>query len=421
MDVSGIRSVAIVGAGIVGIATALWLQRDGHRVVLVDKAGPGEGASFGNGGVLACCAVVPVTGPALPRSIPKMLLQRDSPLFLNWRYLHRAAPWLLRYLSACGVEETRRISAALLPLIGDSVEQHRQLARGTAAEKWLHPSDYLYAYTSRSAFEAERFSWTLRREAGFIWDEIGPEALRDREPLLGPGFRFGIHLPEHGYISDPGRYVQALAAEAERDGARLVRAKATGILVENGRATGVRAGGETIPADAVVLAAGAWSTSLARRLGILVPMESERGYHVELLEPSAMPRAPIMVSSGKFVVTPMEGRVRVAGLLEFGGLQAPPSGKAFAHLKRLAGAAMPQLRWNDTREWMGHRPSPSDSIPLIGEVPGAAGVFMGFGHHHIGLTGGPKTGRILADLIGGRLPNIDLAPYRPDRFYKRQR
>ena len=188
-------------------------------------------------------------------------------------------------------------------------------------------------------------------------------------------------------------------------------------MVENGRTTGVRAGGETIPADAVIIAAGAWSAALARSLRVNVAMESERGYHLDLFEPSAMPRAPIMVSAGKFVVTPMVGRIRIAGLLEFGGLEAPPNPKAFAHLQRLAKAAMPRLNWRDTREWMGHRPSPADSIPLIGEVPGAKGVFMAFGHHHVGLTGGPKTGRIVADLIGGRRSNIDLAPYRPDRFY----
>jgi D-amino-acid dehydrogenase len=147
-------------------------------------------------------------------------------------------------------------------------------------------------------------------------------------------------------------------------------------------------------------------------------MESERGYHLELVGPSSMPQAPIMVSAGKFVVTPMEGRIRIAGLLEFGGLQAPPNRRAFAHLQRLAKAAMPALTWRETREWMGHRPSPADSIPLIGEVPGAAGAFMAFGHHHVGLTGGPKTGRIVAGLIAGRRSNIDLAPYRPDRFYK---
>jgi D-amino-acid dehydrogenase len=414
------RQVVVIGAGIVGVSAALWLQRSGCSVILVDKAGPGEGASFGNGGVLASCAVAPVTGPALPLSIPGMLLERDSPLFVNWRYLPKAAPWLLRYLRTCSAAETRRIAAALLPIIGNSLEEHQALARGTAAERWLHASDYTYAYRDRSAYAAESFTWEIRRELGFVGEELGPEALRQAEPLLGPAFRFGIRFRNHGYVSDPGRYVKALADAVERGGGRTVKAEVTGILLEGGRAAGVIAGGDRMAADSVVLAAGAWSGALARRLGVVVPLESERGYHLELVEPSAMPRGPVMIAAGKFVVTPMEGRIRLAGLLEFGGLAAPPNPRAYAHLERLAKAAMPQLTWRETRAWMGHRPAPADSIPVIGPVPGAEGVFMGFGHHHVGLTGGPKTGRILADLIAGRHPNIDLAPYRPDRFYRRQ-
>ena len=412
--------VVVVGAGIVGVSTAIWLQRSGRRVVLIDRAGPGEGASFGNGGVLASCAVIPVTGPGLPRSLPRMLLHPDSPLFMNWRHLPKLAPWLARYLWTCRAAETRRIAGALLPLIHDSLKEHRTLARGTPAERWLHGSDYLYVYPKESAFTAESFSWNLRRELGFAWEELGPEELRERAPLLAQKFGFGVRLGDHGYISDPGRYVGDLAAEAERNGAHIIKAEVSEIVLDRGRAAGVVAGGEKIAADAVLVAAGAWSGRLARSVGVVVPLESERGYHVELLEPSEMPRLPIMVAAGKFVITPMDGRIRIAGLVEFGGLEAGPNTRAFTHLERLASAAMPGLRWRGTRCWMGHRPSPADSIPVLGAVPGAEGLFLGFGHHHVGLTGGPKTGRILAGLIGGTRPNIDLAPYCPDRFNRRQ-
>ena len=153
-----------------------------------------------------------------------------------------------------------------------------------------------------------------------------------------------------------------------------------------------------------------------RQLGLKMPLESERGYHLELWEPSVMPRSPVMVASGKFVATPMEGRIRLAGVVEFGGLDAPPSRAPFRLLERNIRAAMPGLTWKKTVEWMGHRPSMVDSIPVIGAVPGIEGAFLGFGHDHVGLTGGPKTGRILAQLVSGRAPNIDLAPYRPERF-----
>ena len=178
----------------------------------------------------------------------------------------------------------------------------------------------------------------------------------------------------------------------------------------------MRAGGETIACDAVVLAAGVWSGPLASQLGLRVPLESERGYHLELWEPSIMPRSPVMVASGKFVATPMEGRLRLAGIVEFGGLDAPPSRAPYALLKKNIEAAIPGIAWKETREWMGHRPSVADSIPVIGVVPGVEGAFLGFGHDHVGLTGGPKTGRLLAQLVSGRSPNMDLAPYSPTRF-----
>ena len=229
----------------------------------------------------------------------------------------------------------------------------------------------------------------------------------------------------HGRIADPGRYVRDLAAHVEAGGGTLVRAEVTDIARANGHVTGVRlmgaaGAGETIACDAAVLAAGAWSRALAARLGLDVPLESERGYHIELMEPSVMPRAPVMVAAGKFVATPMEGRLRLAGIVEFGGLKAPASRAPLDLLRSNVEAVLPGLRWRETVEWMGHRPAPADSIPLIGAVPNIEGAYLGFGHHHVGLTGGARTGQLLAQLISGRRPNIDLAPYAPSRFDRRQ-
>ena len=185
---------------------------------------------------------------------------------------------------------------------------------------------------------------------------------------------------------------------------------------EGGRVTGLRAGGETIACDVAVLATGAWSGPLAGKFGIKVPLESERGYHLELWEPSVMPRATVMVASGKFVATPVDGRLRLAGIVEFGGLDAPPSRAPFALLEKNIHQAMPGLTWKITVEWMGHRPSMADSLPVIGAVPGLEGAVAAFGHDHVGLTGGPKTGRIVAQLVSDKHPNLDLTPYSPARF-----
>lgn len=410
------KKVAVIGAGIVGVSTAIWLQRAGHEVILIDRAGPAEGTSYGNGGVLASCSVLPVTMPGLLRKAPRMLFDPNQPLFLKWGYLPKLMPWLMRYLRHANAADARRRAEALLPIIGDSLNDHRQLAAGTGAERWIVPSDYLFLYDNRAHFESDAFGWSVRRDMGFEWDVLEGRDFTDYDPCFGPSLDCAVRLGGHGTICDPGRYVKDLAAHAEAQGARLVIAEVTDIVRESGAVTGVRAGGETIACDAAVLATGVWSKDLAAKLGVKVPLESERGYHLELWEPSVMPRSPVMVASGKFVASPMEGRLRLAGVVEFGGLDAPPSAAPLALLERNIRKAIPGLTWKETQSWMGHRPSVADSTPVIGEVPGVRGAWLGFGHDHVGLTGGPKTGRLLAQLISGDHPNIDLAPYAPARF-----
>ncbi|HBS51269.1 MAG TPA: FAD-dependent oxidoreductase [Rhodobacteraceae bacterium] len=413
------RTVAIVGAGIVGVATAIWAQRAGLDVILIDRQGPGEGASFGNAGVLASSAIVPLTVPGLLWTAPRMLLDPTRPLFLKWGYLPRLAPWLLGYLANGTAQAVDRRARALAPIIGDSLADHQTLAEGTGAEGFVVPSDYVFLYTDRAAFEADAYGWSVRRAHGFAWEVLEGDAAARYEPALAGQGGCLVRLGGHGRISDPGAYVRALAAHVERQGGRVIRAEVTDVVQENGTVRGLRAGGEVIACDAAVLACGAWSGRLARAFGLgRVPLESERGYHLELWEPSVMPRAPVMVAAGKFVATPMEGRLRLAGIVEFGGLEAPPSRAPFRLLERNIRAAMPGLRWRESREWMGHRPTMADSIPVIGAVPGLRGAFAGFGHDHVGLTGGPKTGRLLAQLLAGTPPNLDLGPYDPARFYR---
>ncbi len=410
------KTIAIIGAGIVGVSAAVWLQREGHKVILIDKAGPGEGTSHGNGGVLASCSIVPVTVPGLLRKAPKMLLSPSQPLFLKWGYLPKLVPWLTRYLNHANASDVERIAAALTPIVGDSLNDHKALAEGTGAEKWIAPSDYLFLYKDRAHYKEDAFGWDIRRRNGFIWDELEGPAFHAYDPVYSEDIGFAAKLSDHGHITDPGRYVKDLAAYVEANGGTILRAAVDDVVQENGKVTGVRTGGETIPCDTAIVTAGVWSGPLAKRLGISVPLESERGYHLELVEPSAMPRSPVMVVSGKFVATPMDGRIRLAGIVEFGGLDAPPSRAPFELMRKNARMAFPGLTWKEEVEWMGHRPAPTDSIPIIGEAPGISGAYMGFGHHHIGLTGGPKTGRLLAQMIAGRTPNTDMGVYAPSRF-----
>lgn len=408
--------VAIIGAGIVGVSTAIWALRDGFSVTLIDRADPGEGTSFGNAGLLASSAIVPVTVPGLLAKAPRMALHPGTPLFLNWSYLPRLAPWLWRYLKHANARDATARAQAILPLIGDSLADHQALAEGTGAEDWIVPCDYLAGYSSRAAYEADGFAWDLRRELGFDVKLLEADAIKDYDPALGPAIGCVACLDGHGRIVDPGQYVKDLAQHTQKQGAGFVKAEVEAVLCENGHVRGLRAGGEVLDCDKVVITAGVWSGTLAKELGLTVPLAPESGFHLELLEPSVTPRAPMMVADGKFVITPMQGRLRLAGMVGYLGLRAEAPKAPYQLMERHVRQVLPGLTWNDTRRWIGHRPAITDSCPLIGEIPGLRSAFVGFGHDHVGLTAGPRTGQILAQLMAGRRPNIDLTPFAPDRF-----
>ncbi|WP_375229262.1 NAD(P)/FAD-dependent oxidoreductase [Roseobacter sp. S98] len=406
--------VVIVGAGIVGVSTGIWLRRAGLDVTIIDRAGPGKGTSHGNAGVLASVSMVPVTAPGLIRKAPGMLMSRDFPLFLRWSYLPKLAPWLVRYLANANDSDTRRIARDLAPIVTDSVSQHKSLVAGTDLEHWVTESDYCFAYKDRAAFDADAYTWSLRQDAGFLPELIEGRDVQDYEPNLAQTGLIAA-LKDHGFIRDPGGYVAALADHFAEAGGRLVLAEVKDFDLTGGQITAVETTEGRIECDHAVLATGVWSRPMMQKLGIRVPLESERGYHIVFEDAENGPSRPTMIASGKFVATPMAQGVRCAGIVELGGLEAGPSNAPLALIRRQVRDAYPNMTARNEIEWMGHRPAPSDSLPLIGQI-GTTQVWTAFGHHHIGLTGGPKTGRLVAGMIAGQPTNMDLAPYAPERF-----
>ncbi len=409
------QHVIVIGAGIVGASTALWLLRAGQKVTVIDRAGWGAGTSHGNGGVLAAAAMVPVTGPGLVRKAPGMLFRRDDPLFLRWSYLPRLLPWLRKYLSHANDSDTRRIAAGLAPIVSDAVSQHHALADGTAAAAYLENSDYSFAYRARSGFENEAYTWGLRAQHGFMPELRDGDAVRAYAPFLAKDIACTATLADHGYVRDPGGYVRALGQEVSNLGGTFVQADVIDFDTTDDTFRAVLTDQGPVAGDTAVLTTGVWSKPLMQKLGISVPLESERGYHIVFKGAKGGPDHPMMIASGKFVATPMAEGLRCAGVVEFGGLDAGPSKAPFDLLRRHTKATFPNMTWDDEVEWQGHRPAPADSLPLIGEIRNSK-IFTGFGHHHIGLTGGPKTGRLLSQLITGAMPNMDMTPYAPARF-----
>jgi len=409
--------IVIVGAGIVGAASAIWLRRAGKEVTLIDKGEPGMGASYGNGCILASSSVVPVTGPGLLRKAPAYLADPNFPLFMRWSYLPKLVPWLVRYMSHANADGTRRISQGLTTIVGDSLEQHQALTHGTDASKWVRESDYSFVYKDRAAFDADAFSWKLRAEAGFVPELVEGGEVHEREPILSEAAGLLAVMKNHGFILNPGSYVKDLVALLEQLGGRFVQAEVKDFDVSGGAVSAVETTAGRFECDKAVIASGVWSKPLMGKLGISVPLEAERGYHIVYKGPSEVPNNPMMLAEGKFVATAMNQGLRCAGIVEFGGLTEERSKAPLALLRKKVKAFFPRLEADGEEEWLGFRPAPTDSLPLIGEV-GASGVFAAFGHHHIGLTGGPKTGRLVADMITGQHYNNDMRPFQPMRFAK---
>lgn len=411
--------VIVIGAGICGVSTALWLQRAGKEVLLLDKGAPGSGASFGNAGLLAHWSVDPVTSPTLWRDAPRFLFDPTGPLFIRWPHLPRILPWLVKLMSHATDAKTRQIVANLDPLLYDTVEQHKSLVRGTPIDRWISDSKFSYAYESREAFKADSYSWDMKRSVGLEPSLITGDAVKEEEPILGSAVQCLAVLEGQGHITNPGEYLTELCDHFCHNGGKFIQCEVTDIQQADNRVSSINTTAGNFECSHAVITAGIWSKGLMKKLGINIPMATERGYHLMFENPSILPRNPMIIAAGKFGVTPMEKGLRCAGTVELAdadnGAQEQPSKAPLKALRKHAARAFPELSYSDTTEWMGCRPTPSDSTPLIGEI-GSTGIYTGFGHQHIGLTAGPKTGRILAQLITGDTPNIDMRPFEPGRF-----
>ena len=415
--------IVVIGAGIVGAATALELLRDGHQVTIVEPGSPGgeQAASYGNGCWLSPSSVLPVSAPGLWKKVPGYLADPLGPVTLRWRYLPKALPWLWRFLRAGSTAaKVRQTASALRPLVHRAPDLHRKLAEEAGVADLIHKTGLLYIFPSRADFEAESLSWTIRHEQGIRWIELNADELRQREPSLARRYTFGVFVEEGGHCTDPGAYVAALVRHAAALGANIVAARATGFRISAGRLQAVETSAGPILADRAVIAAGAWSKHLAALAGDEVPLETERGYHAMITNPESAPRYPIMPSDTKTATVATANGLRIAGQVEIAGLDAAPNWRRAELLRDFALAAYPglprDLPADRVKVWMGHRPSTPDGLPCIGPASGCADVVHAFGHGHIGLASGAFSGRLVADIIGGKPPATDPAPYAPQRF-----
>ena len=411
------RHVTIVGAGAVGVSCALRLQADGHRVTIFDPRPPGTATSFGNAGAIANGAVAPVSMPGLWRQVPRMLRDPLGPLRIRPAYLPRLAPWLWRFLRAGTPARVDTLSRALAPLVMAAYDAHAEQLDLCRVENIVHRIGWFKVYETDAAFNGTLPDRDLMRRHGVRFEVLNEDEIRQLEPGLAPIFRHGIFQPDAGFVSSPHRLVSAWAEHVVANGGEIRAEQVTRIDLGPDGPTALVTDTGRHPLDALVVAAGAWSKPLAAQLGSPVPLDTERGYHLNLPAYDGPGlRRPTVIGDHSFVLAPMEDGIRLTSGVEFAGLDAPPDYTAVRRLLPAARRALPGLGDAVNREWLGFRPSMPDSLPVIGRSPRHRSVHFAFGHGHLGLTLGPITGRLIADHVAERPTPFDVTPFRPDRF-----
>lgn len=411
------KSILVIGAGITGVCSAEWLRRDGWDVTLIDRIDPGhpDQTSFGNAGLIARGAIIPVSTPGLFAKAPAMLLNPNSPLYLRWSYLPRLVPWLVPFLRNGNVRKVTEVAAALAALTGDSVDQHQALAAGTPAADFIQTGDYVNLYAKKSDYDADPLSSSLRKKHGFDPTHIDRTEILERDPNIGPTYTFGTVYKDYGWLTSPGDYVAALFGYYQSQGGTFKRGEVADIVAGETPSVTLK-GGEILTADKIVLSAGAWSSLLNKKLAPKVKLEAERGYHVSMYNPNFTAPNPYMITDAQFVITPMDGFLRAAGVVEFGGLTAPASSAPVNLLRKQMKKVYPKLEFEYDEVWMGRRPTTPDCLPVIGENDANPNVIHAYGGQHVGLTMGPRVGRLVTDIAAGRRTNMDISAYKVDRF-----
>lgn len=409
------HTVAIVGAGVIGLAAALRLLDDGRDVVLIDPAEPGSGASFGNAGTIAGYACVPVGTPAVLRSIPRLLLDRDSPFALPLAAIPALLPWLWRFVRASGATAATANAAALAPLLARAGSAWERRWAALGCEGLVQRAGCLYLL--RQAPDTSAFDFRLRARHGVAQQVLAPAEVGALEPALAGSGRHGLYFPDAAHLESPAALMQRMVAAARQRGARHLQARVRTLQRDGDRARlGLEIDGraETLVTQTVVIAAGAHSRELARQAGEAVPLDTERGYHVEYALAAPPLQRPVCPSERGFYLTPMGGRLRVAGLVELGGLARPADPARWALLDRGARTLFPDLPPAAAR-WLGFRPSLPDSVPVIGRARGVPAAILAFGHGHLGLTLAAVTADLVAAEVDGR-PDPAAAACGPRRY-----
>lgn len=407
--------IAVIGAGLVGLASAHALANEGHEITVIDREGPAAGASRGNAGWLAHTDIDPIASPKMLRQVPRFLLDPLGPLSIRRAYFLTVLPWLARLVIASRPSNLEQSVEALVALQRLAMPAWEDLSARLGLKSAIHHRGGLFAFESEAAFARAKPHFDKQRAFGIACENLGADEIRQMEPALSSTIKAAAFFPEAAHISDPRHLTEALFEAALARGVAFTRNSVAAVTA--GELPGLRFDdGENTTFDRIVIAAGAWSKPLAEGLGDAVPLESERGYNISFPGVTRLVR-PVAFHGHGFVSTPLDTGLRIGGAVELAGLKLPPNHERSRALHTKAKRFIRDLPDYETgTQWMGFRPSIPDSLPVIGRSRASERVVYAFGHGHYGLTQSAATGRIVADLVAGRTPPIDLSRFSPARF-----
>jgi D-amino-acid dehydrogenase len=400
------QSVIIVGGGVIGINAAYVIDRDGLC----------KGTSSGNAAALAFSDVLPMAHKGMLKNVPRWLMDPLGPLSIPPAYLPTILPWLLRLVRESSPSKRARSVAAQVAMMRLAETETLALAARAGIEHMIRNDGSLELYSSEAAFQDALAGWELRKKHGVPFEHVRGERLAQLQPGLSPSIVAATFSPAWRTVSNPFDYAMALWSYAEKLGAKFTQGRVKSLDGFGEKAMVRLDNGQTLQADYVINAAGAWSHKLAETIGETIPLETERGYNTTLPTSAFNAKCMLIFSSDGFVLTPLSNGVRIGGAVELAGLDRAPNYKRSEAMLQKAKRYLPELDTTGGTQWVGYRPSLPDTLPAIGRSKKSPRIFHAFGHGHLGLTQSAATGRLLRELITGGQPPIDLTPFNPQRF-----
>jgi len=408
--------IVIVGAGIVGLASAYKLVEAGRSVLLVDRKGVAEETSRGNAGAFAFSDIMPLATKDVLRKLPRWLGDPLGPLTVRPEYLAQITPWMLRFWRAGWPDRIAAGIKAQAGLMRIARQEMDTLVQSAGLASMVRSDGVIEYYESEAELRAAQAEIDAKTREGIDVRIVRGAEMRDLQPGIDPRFVAATFIPKWQTVSDPFDFALAIGKAAIDRGVTFRKAEVKALRPLGQGVTVEFTDGTTLAAAKVVVASGAWSRALAAPLGDLIPLDTERGYNTTL-PPGAFDLKRQLVFPGHgFVVTPLSTGVRIGGAVEFGGLELPPNFKRSEAMLKKAAVFMPGLRTEGGRQWMGFRPSLPDSLPAIGRSRPSPHILYAFGHGHLGLTQSAGTGKLIAELVTGKTPSLDLTPFSPQRF-----